>query len=249
METYLDGMDSILSKLFAGYRATFKNPGILLSGGIDSSTAAFYLSENFSDYCVYSMGTANSKDREYVQMMSGFLRHGFTWVNIDRELIRADSNTVSGLLKKSDIDPSLMQMSLAMGYFQVFKKAQDEGITHIITGQGPDILLAGYHKYKASDDINAQILQDLHLLETDKKRDSAMASHFGITLHNPYLEDEFVDISLQIPAEYKLHEGTEKFILRELAKRKGLPAGIVWRPKKAFQYSTGLQNLMKKVVE
>lgn len=249
MQNYLNRLDSILSEVFAGYASSFSQPGILLSGGIDSSTAAFYTSRHFSGYTIYSMGTGATKDRQYVEIMARFLGQPYTWVELRKKEMEGQMETVRGLLMQSGVPANLMQLSLAMGYFLIFRKAHEEGITHIITGQGPDILLGGYHKYKSVSDVNREIRKDLPLLETDKRRDGAMASYWGITLHNPYLEPAFVDLSLDIPAGYKIREGREKFILRELARTKGLPAEITGRPKKAFQYSTGLQNSMRDIVE
>ena len=92
-----------------------------------------------------------------------------------------------------------------------------------------------------------EIKKDLVLLETDKKRDGAMANHFGITLLNPYLEQDFVDFSLSVPSELKLKDGVEKYFMRKWGKTRGLPQEIVVRPKKAFQYSTGLQKKVNKM--
>ncbi|MDO8610697.1 MAG: asparagine synthase-related protein, partial [bacterium] len=134
------------------------------------------------------------------------------------------------------------------------QKIREMNINHIFTGQGPDILLAGYHKYKSlmTSEINATIEQDMPLLDVDRKRDNSMAQNFNITLHNPYLEQLFIDVCKTIPAEFKLYkEGNiliEKYILRQLGKKLGLPQEIINRKKKAFQYSTGLQKLVKKIV-
>ena len=87
------------------------------------------------------------------------------------------------------------------------------------------------------------------LLEIDKKRDGIVAKNFGLTLYNPYLEKEFVDFCLTIPQKFKLQKGIEKYILREFSRKKGLPSKIVNRPKKAFQYSTGIQKLVLNVLK
>ena len=90
--------------------------------------------------------------------------------------------------------------------------------------------------------LESEIKKDLILLETDKKRDGAMASYFGLTLLNPYLEQDFVEFSLTMPAELKLKDGIEKYFMRKWGEMRNLPIEIVNRPKKAFQYSTGLQK-------
>ena len=179
--------------------------------------------------------------------MSDYLKKPYIWIDITEQNLATDITVIKQLLKNEGVEINIMQVSLAAGYFTIFKKAQELGITHIFTGQGPDILLGGYHKYESVTNINEEIKKDLPLLEIDKKRDGAMAKHFGITLINPYLENTFIDFALAIPQEYLVQGREKKLILRELGKKVGLPAEIVNRPKKAFQYSTGIQDMIAKI--
>jgi asparagine synthase (glutamine-hydrolysing) len=69
-----------------------------------------------------------------------------------------------------------------------------------------------------------------------------------IELINPYEEKQFLEYALLIPSELKLYkqDGTiiEKYVLRLVAQKLGLPKEIVWRPKKAFQYSSRIQKIL-----
>lgn len=248
MDDYIDQLNTILSELFSTYGKTEIKPGVLLSGGIDSSLITYFVSRYFSPYTILSMGTNKTKDLEYVKIMCNHLHTSYEWIDLTKEKILNIMPTIKAILKKENIPVSLMQISLASGYFLIFKRAKELGITHIFTGQGPDILFAGYHKYKIVTDVNREIKNDLSLLEVDKKRDSAMAKYFGITLINPYLEKKTVAFALSVPSLYKLRNGVEKLLLRQYAKKVGLPDEIVNRPKKAFQYSTGIQNVIKKII-
>lgn len=247
MEPYVNKMNSILTELFTEYAKHYQNPGILLSGGIDSSTIAYFVSQHFKEYTILSMGTDHTKDRMFIDIVSEYLHKPYAWAEITKEDVLQFNIKIEQILRENDIEINLMQRSLALGYFLIFKKAGELGITHIFTGQGPDILLGGYHKYEAVKNINDEIKKDLPLLEIDKKRDSAMAKYFGITLINPYLEKKFVDFALTIPQEYLVQGNEKKLILRALGKKIGLPLEIVKRPKKAFQYSTGIQDMVAKM--
>ncbi|OGK62275.1 hypothetical protein A2334_02395 [Candidatus Roizmanbacteria bacterium RIFOXYB2_FULL_38_10] len=249
MQRYFDQMDFILSDLFKKYASFDIKPGVLLSGGIDSTTITYFVSKYFKDFTILSMGTDKTKDRSYIDIVSLYLKHEYIWVEMNKDEVVENYKEVKKLLEQALVPTSLMHMSLAMGYFLLFKKAKQLGITHIVTGQGPDILLGGYHKYKSVTNINVEIKKDLPLLEIDKKRDGIVAKNFGITLYNPYLEKEFVDFCLTIPQKFKLQKGIEKYILREFSRKKGLPSKIVNRPKKAFQYSTGIQKLVLNVLK
>lgn len=242
-------LNSILSNLFAKYRTDGTVPGVLLSGGIDSSTVTLLISRHFPGYRIFSMGTGDTKDREFVALLAGRLQHDYRWVDLNEKDIKDNLPAVVGLLQKAGVPQSPMQVALAMGYFLIFREAAREGITRVFTGQGPDITFGGYHKYKSVPDVASEIKKDLPLLEVDKRRDGAMAAFHGITLTNPYLEPEMVAFALRVPSEFKIADGVEKYLLRRYAESIGVPAEIVGRPKKAFQYSTGLQKVINKIYQ
>ena len=249
LNEYIQKADSIVSNHCTLYKSSFPKVGVLLSGGIDSSVITTYVLKQFENPTIFSMGTDDTKDKPFVEIFSQTFKAPYEWIEMTEELIRNALPQVSKLLISNGVENTTMQQSLGVGYFLIFKRAQELGIQGIVTGQGPDILFAGYHKYKQmnGNELATEIKKDLILLETDKKRDGAMASHFGITLLNPYLEKDFVDFSLTVPVELKLKEGVEKYFMREWGKMRGLPQEIVDRPKKAFQYSTGLQRKVSKM--
>ncbi len=250
LNEYIQKADSIVSNHLSRYRNIFPRPGVLLSGGIDSSVVTTYVLKQFEKPTIFSMGTNDTKDRQFVDMFVTHFETSYEWIEMTEAMIRENLPSVSSLLTQQGVEDSIMQRSLGVGYYLIFKRAQELGIRGIVTGQGPDILFAGYHKYKqlSGKKLEDEIKNDLILLEIDKKRDEAMASHFGITLLNPYLKQDFVDFSLTVPVELKLKDGVEKYFMREWGKRRGLPQEIVERPKKAFQYSTGLQKKVSKMV-
>lgn len=249
LNEYIQKADSIVSNHCARYEALFPEVGVLLSGGIDSSVITTYVLKQFKKPIIFSMGTNDTKDKPFVELFSSHFKAPYEWIEMPEGSIKKELPRVSELLIKNGVEDSTMQRSLGVGYYLIFKRAQEMGIKGIITGQGPDILFAGYHKYKQMEgkELECEIKKDLILLETDKKRDSAMAAHFGITLLNPYLEQDFVDFSLTVPTILKLKDGVEKYFMRAWGQVRGLPQVIVDRPKKAFQYSTGLQKKINKI--
>jgi asparagine synthetase B (glutamine-hydrolysing) len=50
--------------------------------------------------------------------------------------------------------------------------------------------------------------------------------------------------ALNLPPGFLISHGERKVVLRELAKKMGLPPSISGAPKKAFQYSSGIQGLL-----
>lgn len=249
LNEYIQKADSIVSNHCIHYETLFPRVGVLLSGGIDSSIISTYVLTNFKSPTIFSMGTKLTQDRPYVDLFMNHFGVPYEWIELTEELIKQELPHVSELLRQNNVEDTVMQRSLGVGYYLIFKRAKEMGLKGIVTGQGPDILFAGYHKYKKlqESELESQIRKDLILLETDKRRDSAMASHFGITLLNPYLEEDFIEFSLTVPVELKMRNGVEKYFMREWGKARGLPQQIVQRPKKAFQYSTGLQKSVLRI--
>ncbi|MEM3318119.1 MAG: asparagine synthase C-terminal domain-containing protein, partial [Thermoplasmatales archaeon] len=63
----------------------------------------------------------------------------------------------------------------------------------------------------------------------------------------PYLDNDLVAIARSIPKELKIYNGERKYILRQVAQDLGLDDRIVWKPKKAMQYSTGIKKLVDTI--
>ncbi len=251
IQTLTQTADSIVANHFKEYAKSSQGVGVLLSGGIDSTLITSYAIQQFPDLHIFSMGTNLTKDRPFVDIYSKHIHKEYEWINLTDDAVDEALPEVKKLLIENGVVSTSMQMSLAVGYYLIFKKASELNVTSIVTGQGPDILFAGYHKYRAIAhlQLNEEIKKDLILLETDKKRDGAMAKHFGITLLNPYLEQDFVDFALTVPPDLKLKDGIEKYFMREWGKSRNLPREIVERPKKAFQYSTGLQKSVQRLLK
>lgn len=255
MDEYINNLKINLDQFFKLIKngLSLQNVGILVSGGIDSSIIADYVSRFFTDVTFLSFGTKNNRDYPYVRILQNHLKKHLFFLEVSSEDLKKNLPVVKSLLKKNNIPANLMQISLALGYFLIFKKASSLNIKTIFTGQGPDIIFAGYRMYKniPLKQLNNKIAGDLPLLEIDKRRDLAMAEYFGIKLINPYLDKEFINFSLSIPPQLKLYKKgdkvIEKYILRQLGKNLNLPTSIINRKKMAFQYSTKIQDALKKL--
>ena len=122
MQPYLNQMNSILTELFVEYARVYRAPGILLSGGIDSSMISYFVSSNFKEYTILSMGTEKTKDKKYIDIMSDYLKKPYIWIDITEQNLATDITVIKQLLKNEGVEINIMQVSLAAGYFTIFKK-------------------------------------------------------------------------------------------------------------------------------
>jgi len=87
-----------------------------------------------------------------------------------------------------------------------------------------------------------------NLLEIIPKRENEIAKIFGLELSCPYLSKEVIEASKDYSQEQHIGlNGKEK--LRESAVKLGLPAEIANRKKKAAQYGSGIQKVLKKSIK
>lgn len=237
----------ILSDLFLEYQKKLREEkiGVLVSGGIDSSIIADYTTRFFPNITLISLQSEKSVDDDFVEILAKHLKKVSLLVQITREDLQKISPKIIELLTQDKIEANPMQIALGSVYYWLFKEASKQGIKTIFTGQGPDILLGGYSKYRQlnGNDLKQAIVCDLPLLKIDQARDKAMAKVWGIKIINPYLEKSVIDFCLSAPAELLIKNGQEKYLSRALGKSLKLPKSIVQRPKKAMQYSTGVTKI------
>ncbi len=239
-----------LENLFKNYYQQFhdKKIGVFASGGIDSSIIAYFTKIFFKKITLFTLHSEKGVDLEYTKLLNQKLKQDLQIININNQKITEIKDKVLKLLKEKNIDANPTQLSLASAFYLLCQNAKEQGIEVIFTGQGPDILLAGYHMYQKIplEKLNEKIKNDLYLLQIDKTRDNAVAQLFGLQLINPYLEKEFIDFAIKIPPNFKMSkikdEVYEKYISRKLAELLDLPEKIILRHKKALQYSTKIRR-------
>jgi len=239
----------ILSNLFVEYRRNLEKEkiGVLVSGGIDSSIIADFVTRYFSQATLISLQSEKSIDDDFVDILAKHYKKNPLLVRVTREDLQKMRPEITKLLKLAKVEINPVQIALGSVYYWLFKEASTQGIKTMFTGQGPDILLGGYSKYQQlrGRKLKQAIICDLPLLKIDQARDNAMAKKWDIKIINPYLEKAVIDYCLKVPASLIIKNGQEKYLSRALGKKLGLPQKIVLRPKKAMQYSTGVTKIIK----
>ncbi|MFW9800621.1 MAG: asparagine synthase C-terminal domain-containing protein, partial [Candidatus Thorarchaeota archaeon] len=152
----------------------------------------------------------------------------------------------------------LMDVEIALPFFLAAQRASDDGLTIMVSGQGPDELFAGYSRHlriyqeEGPDSLTLRLWEEVSRThEVNIERDErAIASH-GLRAFFPYLENRFVRLALTMPASWKIHPEetpSRKIVFRELARFLGLPEAITKIPKRATQYSSGSSSALQEAV-
>ncbi len=216
-----------------------KKTGVLFSGGLDSSLIA-HLASRYS-VVLYTAGTENSPDLEWARKASDILglelrEYVFTEEDVEEAL---------GKIMFAIEEPNAMNLAIGIPLYFATKLAGMDGVKVLLSGQGADELFGGYAKYLERPELMDRDLEEL--AERSLARDDKIAMINGVEGRFPYLSLPVVMAALNIPQDLKVRNGIRKFILRKAAERLGLPKEIAEREKKAAQYGSGAQKILKKI--
>jgi len=152
-------------------------------------------------------------------------------------------------------DPTLIGVSVPL-YF-VCEVAEEMGMKCLLAGQLSDELFAGYGRFdklamkknfrQAREEVwNSVLAASANDFEPGDK----LAVSHRFELRCPFAFLPLVEYALRLPLSLKLRvvggKVVRKHILRRLASDWKLPDTVVDRPKKAIQYSSGVQKILLK---
>ena len=227
--------------------------GVIFSGGVDSSYLALLLkeiSENFAiKITLYAVGVEGSKDVEAAIYASKHLNLELKVCEVTEEMIRQSLPQVV----KAIGDDNLMKVGVGLTTYFATRMVAEDNIKVAISGQGADELFGGYKRYLKSfvdGTLNYDLRVDMsNMYHVNLERDDACSMINGVELRLPFLDEKLVELVLNIPDNKKIvsmHDELRKSILRKLAFEEGLDYEIAYRPKKAAQYGTGIDKILRK---
>lgn len=229
--------------------------GVIFSGGVDSSYVALLLKEMSENVPLkiklYAVGVEGSKDVEAAIYASKFLNLDLEICEVTEELVREALPQVV----KAIGDDNLMKVGVGLTTYFATKMVARDGIKVAISGQAADELFGGYKRYLQSfvdGTLNYDLRVDMsNMYHVNLERDDACSMLNSVELRLPFLDKKLVELVLNIPDNKKIvsmHDDMRKSILRKLAFEEGLDYEIAYRPKKAAQYGTGIDKILRKKI-
>jgi asparagine synthase (glutamine-hydrolysing) len=221
------------------------------SGGLDSSILAHLAARAGRNVRGIAVAMRGSLDHAWAQEMAEILEIGLEILEpCDEELMEAVK-----ILSSQLPGAGLMNLSIASLMFLAARRAGDV----LVVGQGADELFGGYWRYESilrehGIEKAAEIMsKDIERIgERNLERDELAAALAGSQLLAPYVARPIYEAALSISPELKLRilDGmiVRKWILRRAAEVLGVPGKVLDKPKKAAQYSSGIQRRLRKLL-
>ena len=216
-----------------------RNITVSFSGGIDSALVAF-LASKYTNVELIAVGVKDSHDIEAAKSAAKIINLNLTVKELNEKELISEATILQKKLKLTQFEVGFM-----LPFWVVAKNAKNK---ILMCGQGADEVFGGYARYRESIQKTNLDEETKSLLEIIPNREQKISKLFGLKLSCPYLSEEVIQASkLYSQKQHIGIIGKEK--LREAAIGIGLSEEIAYRKKKAAQYGSGSQKVMKKNIK
>ncbi|MCJ7793829.1 asparagine synthetase B, partial [Candidatus Bathyarchaeota archaeon] len=232
-----------------------KEVAVAFSGGLDSSLVAFLASKCGVKVNLFHVSLENQVETEEAMKAADELNlplqvHLFKDSDVEKTL-----PTVIALIE----EPDPIKASIGLPFYWAAEKASEAGFRVLLAGQGADELFGGYQRYvneyckEGSEKVRKTMFNDVvRIHESNLERDLKITAFHDIELRLPFASFELAEFALSLPIECKIEKKTDalrKLVLRKVALNAGMPSSVVDKPKKAVQYSTGINDAIKRIAK
>lgn len=253
IKTTASKLNKIFTETTEKYAKKTPRATVAFSGGIDSLLTAYYLKENNVRLELIWTGLENQPETSIAQEAADFLN---SQLHIDTHTSEEVEENIDTIIRSIE-EPDPVKTGIAYPFHWASKKSHELGYTVMYSGNGADELFGGYmrylDKYLEGGDPSEDIYTDVaNSYQQNFHRDTKTCLDQDTMLLLPFTHPRLVDTALSIPLNQKLpinRDEPRKKILRELAKSQGIPDCFSDRPKKAAQYSSGVNKTLTKMAK
>ncbi len=232
-----------------------KEVAVAFSGGLDSSLVAFLANKCGINVTLLHVSLENQVETQEAMSAANEL-------NLPLEVnLFKDSDVEKALPKVVELieDPDPIKASVGVPFYWVAENAAELGFKVMLAGQGADELFGGYQRYvtesckDGSEKSRQTMFNDVvRIHENNLERDLKITSFHDVELRVPFGFFDVAEFALSLPIECKIEQKPDtlrKLVLRKVAQNVGMSASISDKPKKAVQYSTGINDAIKRIAK
>jgi asparagine synthetase B (glutamine-hydrolysing) len=236
-------LDSVFSDAIKK-RVNKEKVGVLFSGGVDSVVIAFLLKKFGFDFVCFSVGLKDCPDLLFSKIVAERLNFNF----VSKEFSEKEALELFKKTAKLYKNPSTLDIGVGSVIFAGVELGIKRDIKVFFTGLGSEEIFAGYQRHELSKDIQEECWKGLKtMFKRDFLRDFSIAEYFNISLRLPFLDEAVILSAMGIPEKDKIKGDMKKIPIRKVAIKEGLPEEFALRKKKAAQYGSGFDKLLRKL--
>lgn len=213
--------------------------GVFLSGGLDSSIIASIVASKTQNVIYYTLGSPTGVDGLFVKKLAQQLKITSQLKYVPLPKNKDHRELIENIVYHTEsYNPSIISNGLAS--YLLSKKAKEDNIKVVLSGEGADELFCGYKIAKSIEETRLKsnvLINNLHFTELRRLDLASMAN--TIEARCPFLDKQVYCISQQL----SLLELKNKQILRDLFKD-DLPDEIVNRRKISLDVGSGIRKLV-----
>ena len=232
-----------------------KKVAVAFSGGLDSSLVAYLANRNHVNVKLIHVSLESQRETEEAETAAEELDLPLQ-VNLFRE--EDVEKTVTKVVELIE-EPDSVKVAVGVPLFWVAKKTAESKLRTLLTGQGADELFGGYYRYineyitHGKQEMSRTMFNDVNRLhENNIERDVKICNFHEVELRLPFATHAIANFAISLPLELKIERKADtlrKLVLRKVAENMGLPPAITKKTKKAIQYSTGINNALRRIAK
>jgi len=250
-----DALEPLLVESVKRRVADQKEVSVAFSGGLDSSVIAYIAKKCGVKVQLLHVSLENQPETEEAIEAAEAL----------------DLPTQIHLFKESDVEAALpkvvelieeadpVKAAIGLSFYWAAQKAAEGKFKAMLAGQGADELFGGYQRYvveclrDGAEKARRTMFDDVvNIHISNLERDLKVTGSFDVELRCPFASFEVSEYAMALPVGCKIEEKSDtarKLVLRQVARNMGVPTVISDKPKKAVQYSTGINDAVKRIAK
>jgi asparagine synthase (glutamine-hydrolysing) len=253
MKTAARKLQTLLEDSVKKRTSDLKEVAVAFSGGLDSSIIARLAKKSNINVHLVHVSLRNQPETEHAKKAAEELKLPIS-IHIYEE---EDLEKVIPKVLWQIEEPDPIKTSIGIPLYWTAENAAKKGFRVLLAGQGADEMFGGYKRYVDEyfqhGDTAAQrrMLEDTAgIHESNIERDFKICNFHTIELRLPFATYKIAKFAISLPIELKFERSQNtlrKLVLRNTAKNLGIPENIVEKPKKAIQYTTGINKALEKI--
>jgi asparagine synthase (glutamine-hydrolysing) len=226
---------------------------IAFSGGVDSSILAKICKDLGKQVYLVTIGFPGSHDLLFSKSVSKLL--ALQSNHISFEITENEMfHEVKYVCKRLPCT-NLSHIENCIAFYRIGNVIRENKLgDFFLTANGFDELFCGYDRYRSyyaqgefaiNKYMKEKLANEAHMM----KEISEVISELGVTSFQPFLSEQFIKFSKNIPMGYKITSSNDllrKHILRDIALKIGVPEEAALHPKKAIQYGSNIHKFITK---